>query len=51
MQTMLNILLILSCAFLSLPSGHPSRLYVGEADDDQEIISLAVLHQGTVVCQ
>ncbi|KAL6629816.1 hypothetical protein ACP70R_029581 [Stipagrostis hirtigluma subsp. patula] len=29
--------------------GHPSRLWVGEADDDQELISLAVLHQGTVV--
>jgi hypothetical protein len=30
--------------------GHPSRLWVGEADDDQEMISLAVLHQNTVVC-
>lgn len=29
--------------------GQPSRLWVGEADDDQELISLAVLHQGTVV--
>ncbi|TVU33474.1 hypothetical protein EJB05_25294, partial [Eragrostis curvula] len=29
--------------------GHPSRLWVGEADDEQELISLAVLHQGTVV--
>ncbi|CAD6251915.1 unnamed protein product [Miscanthus lutarioriparius] len=29
--------------------GHPSRLWVGEADDDQELISLAILHQNTVV--
>ncbi|KAK3155994.1 hypothetical protein QOZ80_2AG0101430 [Eleusine coracana subsp. coracana] len=29
--------------------GRLSRLWVGEADDDQERISLAVLHQGTVV--
>lgn len=29
--------------------GQPSRLWVGEADDDQELITLAVLHQGTVV--
>nr|CAB3448832.1 unnamed protein product [Digitaria exilis]CAB3448856.1 unnamed protein product [Digitaria exilis] len=30
---------------------HPTRLWVGEAgdDDDQELISLAVLHQNTVV--
>uniref|UniRef100_N1QPW6 Nuclear pore complex protein NUP160 domain-containing protein n=1 Tax=Aegilops tauschii TaxID=37682 RepID=N1QPW6_AEGTA len=33
----------------SCPSGQPSRLWVGEADDDQELISLAVLHQGTMV--
>ncbi|XP_062218182.1 nuclear pore complex protein NUP160-like isoform X2 [Phragmites australis] len=29
--------------------GHPSRLWVGESDDDEETISLAVLHQNTVV--
>ncbi|XP_047080549.1 nuclear pore complex protein NUP160 [Lolium rigidum] len=29
--------------------GQPSRVWVGEADDDQELISLAVLHQGTMV--
>ncbi|KAL6888651.1 hypothetical protein ACP4OV_009677 [Aristida adscensionis] len=29
--------------------GHLSRLWVGDADDDQELIYLAVLHQGTVV--
>ncbi|CAL5060334.1 unnamed protein product [Urochloa decumbens] len=29
--------------------GHLSRLWVGESDDDQELISLAVLHQNTVV--
>ncbi|KAI4964275.1 hypothetical protein ZWY2020_006756 [Hordeum vulgare] len=29
--------------------GQPFRLWVGEADDEQELISLAVLHQGTVV--
>lgn len=29
--------------------GHPSRLWVGKADDDQELISLAILHQNTVV--
>ncbi|KAJ1277864.1 hypothetical protein BS78_04G035900 [Paspalum vaginatum] len=29
--------------------GHPSRLWVGEADDDEELISLAVLHQNIVV--
>jgi hypothetical protein len=55
MHTMLDILFIFSCPFflpfLSLSSGHPSRLWVGEVDDDQEIVSLAVLHQGTVVCQ
>jgi hypothetical protein len=49
---MLDILLILSCPFflpfLSLSSGRPSRLWVSEADDDQGIVSLAVLHQGTV---
>ncbi|WVZ77924.1 hypothetical protein U9M48_025718 [Paspalum notatum var. saurae] len=28
--------------------GHPSRLWVGEADDDEELISLAVLHQAVV---
>jgi hypothetical protein len=54
MQTMLDILLILSCPFflpfLSLSSGHSSRLWVGEADDDQEIVSLALLHKGIVVC-
>jgi hypothetical protein len=51
MQTMLDILLILSRAFflpfLSLSSGHPSRLWVGESDDDQEIVSLAILNQVT----
>lgn len=33
--------------------GNPSRLWVGEADDDHELICLAVLHQNTVVqdCQ
>ncbi|CAM0946979.1 unnamed protein product [Alopecurus aequalis] len=29
--------------------GQPSRLWVGEADDDQELISLAVLYQSTMV--
>uniref|UniRef100_A0A0E0JVF3 Uncharacterized protein n=1 Tax=Oryza punctata TaxID=4537 RepID=A0A0E0JVF3_ORYPU len=28
--------------------GQPSRIWVGDADDDQELIFLAVLHQGTV---
>ncbi|XP_015689514.1 nuclear pore complex protein NUP160 [Oryza brachyantha] len=28
--------------------GQPSRVWIGDADDDQELISLAVLHQGTV---
>ncbi|KAG8069730.1 hypothetical protein GUJ93_ZPchr0006g40621 [Zizania palustris] len=29
--------------------GEPSRIWVGDADDDQELIFLAVLHHGTVV--
>ncbi|KAL5211508.1 hypothetical protein ABZP36_022355 [Zizania latifolia] len=29
--------------------GQPSRIWVGDADDDQELIFLAVLHHGTVV--
>uniref|UniRef100_A0A0D9VC52 Uncharacterized protein n=1 Tax=Leersia perrieri TaxID=77586 RepID=A0A0D9VC52_9ORYZ len=28
--------------------GQPSRIWVGDPDDDQELIFLAVLHQGTV---
>jgi hypothetical protein len=50
---MLDILLILSCPFslpfLSLSSGRLSRLWASEADDDRGIVSLAVLHKGTVV--
>jgi hypothetical protein len=47
----LDLELFIFLTILSLSSGHPSRLWVGEADDDQNIVSLGVLHQGIVVCQ
>uniref|UniRef100_A0A0D9YM82 Uncharacterized protein n=1 Tax=Oryza glumipatula TaxID=40148 RepID=A0A0D9YM82_9ORYZ len=40
---------LLSCNVRSNDiEGQPSRIWVGDADDDQELIFLAVLHQGTV---